>query len=123
MLLAIDPAQPFEFVPRSQSAEPEPATFSLRPLTTVDRVELSTLSAGQDTPGMQGGALAVATVRRCLVGWKNVQGRDGKPLALERDWHGVTRECLAQIPTTIILEIAGELLKREAVTQDEAGKS
>lgn len=127
MLIAIEPSQVFEFVPASQRNDPEPATFVCRPLTTVDRVELSTLTAGQDQPGSAGGALAVAIVRRALVGWKNIRAKaaDGALVdaQLERDWSGVTRACLARIRDDLILELAGELLRREQVTRDELGKS
>lgn len=123
MLIALDPSKPYEFVPASERGAEYPSTFMLRPMTTLDRVELSSIGAGEDRPGSQAGALAVAMVRRCLVGWRNVTDSAGAPVALERDWSGVTRECLSRLPAAIIMEIANDLFSRESIAAAEVGKS
>ncbi len=131
MLLAIDPGTPFEYVPLSERTTPDPSSFTFRPLTSVDRVELSSLSAGEDRPGSQAGALAIAVVRRCLLGWKlkapNPKKGEGEPetidVPLERDFAGVRRECLSRLPSAVLFELANELFRREAVTPAEVGKS
>lgn len=123
MLIALDPSKPYEYVPVAERGGELPSTFLLRPMTTLDRVELSTISAGEDRPGSQAGTLAVAMVRRCLVGWRNVQDAAGQPVELQRDWSGVTRECLSRLPSGIIMELANDLFTRESIGTAEVGKS
>jgi len=123
MILALDPAQAFEYVPLSERDKPDAATFTLRPLTTVDRVELSSITAGEERPGTLSGALAIAAVRRCLIAWKGVTDAKDAPIPLVRDFSGVSRACLERLPTGLLFELANECFAREAVTPAEVGKS
>lgn len=131
MIIAIDPGQPFEYVPLSERDKPDPSSFTFRPLTSVDRVELSSITAGAERPGAQTGALAIAVVRRCLIGWKlkapNPKKGEGEAelvdVPLLRDWHGVTRESLARLPAELLYEFSNELFDREAITRADVGKS
>lgn len=132
MLLAIDPGTPFEYVPLSERGETDPTTFTFRPMTSVDRVELSTLTSPEESMASRGAVYAVELVRRCLIGWtlrtKNPKaGEDGQPatfaVPLERDFGLVRRTSLSRVSSTVLYELAAELARREAIETADVGKS
>lgn len=123
MVVALNPSSVYEYVPVADRDAEKPSTFVLRPMTTVDRVELSSIASGEDNPGAKGGALAIAVLRRCLVSWRGVVDASGAEVPLVRDWAGVTRDCLARLPAAVLFELANEVFTREAVTAADVGKS
>jgi hypothetical protein len=123
MKLSLDPRKPREYILKAERTHaPEVQTvFLLRPFTVYDEAELAAFTEAQGAT--QSARLMIETVRRALVGWRNLEGPDGL-LAFEKGEDGyATKQMVELLPTAIVLELFNAIVGRESVTRDEAGKS
>lgn len=92
----------------------EPTRFTLRHITSTERVYLLELHSG----GEHG--LMVAAAAMALVGIKGMRDEAGKPLEAKREFTEVgplriqhaTRETMDRLPVDVILEIGSVVLER-----------
>lgn len=123
MKLSIDPRKPREYILEAElDFLPDiQTTFLLRPFTVYDEAELAAFTEAQGAT--QHARIMIETVRRALVGWRNLAGPDGI-IKFEKGEDGrATREMVELLPTPVVLELFNSIVRREAVTKDEAGKS
>lgn len=123
MKVSIDPRKPREYILAAErDFSPDVQTvFLLRPFTVYDEAELAAFTEAQGATAHA--KIMIETVRRALVGWRKLEGVDG-PVEFKKGEDGyATREMVEYLPTSVIIELFNAVVKREAVTKDEAGKS
>jgi hypothetical protein len=122
MKLSLDPRKPREYILQAEKSHaPEVQTvFLLRPFTVYDEAELSAFTEATGTS--QHAKIMIETVRRALVGWRNLSGPEGQ-IQFEKAEDGyATRSMIELLPTQVIIELFNAVITREAVTKEEAGK-
>ena len=123
MKLSLDPRKPREYIllaEREYSTDTQ-TVFLLRPFTVYDEAELSAFTEAQGAT--QHAKIMIETVRRSLVGWRNLNGPEGViPFEKAEDGYA-TRAMIELLPSAVVIELFNAVIKREQVTKDEAGKS
>jgi hypothetical protein len=123
MKLSIDPRKPREYVLTAEREHaPEARTvFLLRWFTVYDEAELAAFTEAEGAT--QHARIMIETVRRSLVGWRNLEGPEGAIAFTKGEDGYAQREMIEVLPTAVVLELFNAIVRRESVTKDEAGKS
>jgi hypothetical protein len=95
------------FTPASQEADISPARFLLKPLGTIEQLDLG----GMIDSARQGQA-ADAVLRMVVKDWENVVDDAGAPLAFDAGR-------ILDLPPELVLELAAEATRLAAMTRAE----
>jgi hypothetical protein len=93
------------FRPISQADVITPAEFLLRPLTSVEKLDVFGLLRGGDSYGQA----MLGTLRRTVTDWRGVHGEGGEEVKY-------SPELLGGLPSDLIQEIGLEILARTRLT-------
>jgi hypothetical protein len=95
------------FTPESQASEIAPARFLLKPLSTLDRMDM----AGILSEKLHGQA-ADLVLRATLQNWENVMDSEGAPMIFEAGKIG-------QLPVDILLALTAEAIRRSTFAEGD----
>lgn len=124
MQLSIDPRKLRDYITAEDRSKPTAlqTVFRLKSFTVYEEAELATL-ADASTPGANARTM-IETVRHGLAGWHNLLDPDGVTIEFQKAEDGyAARASIELLPTATIIELFQAILRREAVTKEEAGKS
>lgn len=110
-----------KFVPDSQKGEENPFTVYLKPLDSRDILKLEdevVVKKGDDTVFLASGSYSFKVVQKTIQSWENINGEDGKALALITDINGeASAASIGMIPSQMITEISNAI---SAISRDPA---
>lgn len=127
MIVAIDPAEQWDYTCKDDAESAEPTVFTLRGLTAreAQKIEDTTASYDDKTKALSflTGTKKLLTLKKGLIGVRGLKDKDRADVPFHADPRTgeVSDNFLSRLPDSVRTELAEEIVTRTSLSGDQLG--